>query len=95
VDSRFATQAKVKTYGATGVRMVDAAGAESTFSWVDPSSFKVGGIEALRTRLIAEPTSFYQVSGGKVAGLLGMDFMGQSWGIIDFAQHKLYFAAKK
>lgn len=95
LDSRFVAQAKLKSYGATGVRMVDAAGAESTFSWIDPASFKVGGVGALRTRLVVQPVSFYQSSGGKVAGLLGMDFIGQSWGIIDFAQHKLYFAVVK
>lgn len=95
LDSRFAAQARLKSYGATGARMIDAAGAETTFSWIDPTSLKVGGVEAPRTRLVVQPASFYQTSGGKVAGLLGMDFIGQSWGIIDFAQHKLYFALVK
>jgi hypothetical protein len=91
VDSRFASQAKIKSYGATGVRMRDSAGVESTISWIDPASFKVGGVEALRTKLAAQATSLYQPSGGKIGGLLGMDFIGQSWGIIDLAQRKFYF----
>jgi hypothetical protein len=95
VDSRFAEQAKLKNYVATNLRMEDSAGAERGVSWGDPISFNIGGVNALRTRLIVEPTSFYQLAGGKVAGLLGTDFIGQSWGIIDFAQHKLYFAPTK
>jgi Aspartyl protease len=95
VDSRFASQAKRKSYGATGIRMRDSAGAESTISWIDPTSFKVGGVEALRTKLAAQATSLYQPSGGKIGGLLGMDFIGQSWGIIDLAQRKFYFVATR
>jgi hypothetical protein len=41
------------------------------------------------------PGSFYTTSGGKVIGLLGMDVLGQNWGIIDFGQQKLYFASAK
>jgi predicted aspartyl protease len=95
VDSQYAEQAKLKRYGAAGVRMTDSAGVETAVSWADPASFKIGGVNALRTRLVVRPTSSYQLSGGKVGGLLGLDFIGQSWGIIDFAQHKLYFAATK
>ena len=95
VDSRFATQGKIKSYGATGLRMVDSAGVESSISWIDPTSFKIGGVEALRTKLAMQPVSLYQLSGGKIVGLLGMDFIGQSWGIIDLAQRKLYFAATR
>jgi predicted aspartyl protease len=95
IDSRFAEQAKLGSYRATNIRMTDAAGAETGVAWGDPTSLKVGGTDALRTRLIVEPTGFYSTTGGKVGGLLGMDFMGQSWGIIDFDQHKFYFAPKK
>jgi predicted aspartyl protease len=95
VDSRFASQAKIKSFGATSVRMRDSAGAESTISWIDPASFKIGGVEALRTRLAARPTSLYQFTGGRIGGLLGMDFIGQSWGIIDLAQRKFYFAVTR
>lgn len=95
VDSRLAAQAKLKTYGSAGVRMTDSAGVETGVSWADPASFKIGGVDALRTRLIVRSTSIYQPTGGKVGGLLGLDFIGQSWGIVDFAQHKLYFAATK
>ncbi len=95
VDSRFAEQARLRSYLATNRRMSDVSGADRGVSWGDPTGFKVGGIEARRTRVIVQPTSFYSVTGGKIGGMLGMDFTGQSWGIIDFAQHKLYFARTK
>lgn len=94
IDSHFAAQAKLKTYR-SGMRFKDAAGVETEPGMADPASFKVGGIEVIRTKLDVEPTSFYRASGGRITGLLGMDFLGQSWGIIDFAQHKLYFTAVK
>jgi predicted aspartyl protease len=95
VDNHFAAQAKLKPYRATNVRMTDAAGVETEPEWADPASFKIGGNEAMRTKIQVQPLSFYQPSGGKVVGLLGMDFIGQSWGIIDFAQRKIYFAGTK
>lgn len=95
VDNRFAAQAKAKSYGAAGVRMTDAAGSESSVSWVDPAGFKIAGVEALRTRLAVEPTSVYRDSRGKIGGLLGLDFIGQSWGIIDLAQRRFYFVPVK
>jgi predicted aspartyl protease len=94
VDSRFAERAKLKSYR-SGLHFKDAAGVESESTMADPASFKVGGVEVFRTKLDVEPTSFYTDSGGKIIGLLGMDFLGQSWGIIDFAQHKVYFTAVK
>jgi hypothetical protein len=38
---------------------------------------------------------FYRATGGQLAGLIGMDFLGQTWSIIDCGQHKLYFAGGK
>jgi len=92
VDSRFAAQAKLNRYRATNVRMVDAAGVQTEPDWADPGSFKIGGVETFHPKLEVEPMSFYLPTGGKVIGLLGMDFIGQSWGIIDFGQKKLYFS---
>ncbi len=94
VDSRFAAQAKLHTYR-SGLRFKDAAGVEIESAMADPTSFRVGGIEVLQTKLDVEPISFFRASGGKLVGLLGMDVLGQSWGIIDFAQHKIYFTAVK
>jgi len=94
IDRRFAAQAKLRTYR-TGTRFKDASGVETEAEAADPASFKIGGMEALRTKMDVLPTGVYGPSGGKLIGLLGMDFLGQSWGIIDFAQHKLYFTAVK
>jgi len=95
VDSRFAAQAKLNEYKATNVIMRDAAGVEMRPDWADPSSFKVGGVETSHPKLQVDLMGFYLPTGGKVIGLLGMDFIGQSWGIIDFGQHKLYFSATR
>ena len=94
LDSRFAARAKLHTYR-SGLRWKDAAGVDLEPDMADPTSFKVAGVEVLRTKMVVESTGFYSSSGGKVIGLLGMDLLGQSWGIIDFAQHKLYFSAVK
>jgi predicted aspartyl protease len=95
VDSRFAARANLKTYKSTRMRALDAAGTEIEPEFADPASFKIGGVEGYHPKLQVTPISFYLPSGGKVIGLLGMDFIGQSWGIIDFAQRKLYFAVTK
>lgn len=91
VDGRFATRANLKRYMSGNMVMRDAAGVETKPEWADPASFKVGGVEAFHPKLEVEPVSFADASGGRVIGLLGMDFMGQSWGIIDFALRKFYF----
>jgi predicted aspartyl protease len=95
VDNRFAAQAKLNKYQATNVRMIDATGAEMRPDWADPSSFKIGGVETYHPKLQVEPMSFYLPTGGRVIGLLGMDFLGQSWSIIDFGRQKLYFSATR
>ena len=92
IDDRVAAQAHLKTYRAAPMRAKDVTGAEQEVEWADPASFKLGGIETIRPKLEVDPMSFYRASGGKLAGLLGMDFLGQTWSIIDFSQHKLYFA---
>jgi hypothetical protein len=92
VDDRVGTEAHLKTYRAAPVKMTDVTGVEREVVWAEPTSFKLGGVETIRLRMEVDPMSFYRFSGGRLAGLLGMDFLGQTWSIIDFAQHKLYFA---
>ncbi|MGH8094165.1 MAG: aspartyl protease family protein [Chthoniobacterales bacterium] len=95
VDSRFAAQAKLKSYTARDIRMLDVTGTEMRPSMAELASFKIGGVEVNRREVQVGPVGFLPASGGQVIGLLGMDFMGQSWGIIDFADHKLYFTVAK
>jgi predicted aspartyl protease len=95
VESHFAARAGLKTYRSGGRTMTDAAGAEIEPEWADPASFKIGGVETYRPKVQVQPVPYLLPTGGRVVGLLGMDFIGQSWGIIDFAQGKLYFAATK
>ncbi|MEO6970680.1 MAG: aspartyl protease family protein [Chthoniobacterales bacterium] len=95
IDSRFAAQAKFKSYRVGGGEFTDVAGARVETEMGEPDSFKVGGVEVLRAKMVVAPTGFYKDTGGKLVGLLGMDFLGQSWGIIDFAAHKVYFVPVK
>jgi hypothetical protein len=92
IDNRVAVDAHLKTYRSAPMRATDVTGVETEVEWADPTSFKLGGVETIRPKLAVQPTSFYRMSRGELAGLLGMDFLGQTWSIIDFSQHKLYFA---
>jgi predicted aspartyl protease len=94
VDTRFASQMKDTGY-ASAYSMTDAAGVTSQMRMTNPRSFKIGGVAMDPPRVTLSAGSFYSASGGKVIGLLGTDFLGQNWGIIDFGQQKLYFARAK
>ena len=95
VDKRFAAQMKDNGY-ASNLSMIDAAGvANQVSNWTRVGSFKIGGVPVNVRDLTLSQFGFYSNSGGKVIGLLGMDVLGQNWGIIDFGQQKLYFASAK
>jgi predicted aspartyl protease len=94
VDTRFAAQMKDSGY-ASGISMIDAAGVANQMRLTRARSFKIGGVAMHPPDITLSPGSFYTISGGKVIGLLGMDVLGQNWGIIDFGQQKLYFASAK
>jgi|CZKQ01.1.fsa_nt_gi predicted aspartyl protease len=94
VDTRFALQMKDNGY-ASNLSMIDAAGVANQVRRTRARSFKIGGIDVHPPDITLSPGSFYTTSGGKVIGLLGMDVLGQNWGIIDFGQQKLYFASAK
>jgi hypothetical protein len=95
IDNRLAAHAGLKTYRTAPMRETDVTGAEIEVEWADPASFKVGDTETIRPKLEVTPISLFGASHGQIAGLLGMDFLGQTWSIIDFGQHKLYFAGGK
>ena len=95
LDTRFAKQAKLRGWDRRGWEAVDAAGVRSEMDFAGTNSFKIGGIP-IRTPTITMTTiPYYSESGGKVAGVLGLDVLGLNWSIIDFGQNKLYFARAK
>jgi hypothetical protein len=96
LDSRFAAKANIRGYGISRLESYDIAGVKNTqVDLTGLTNFKIGGIPARSSTATIEPFSFYPASGGKIVGLLGTDFLGQNWGIIDFGQQKLYFAKAK
>jgi len=91
VDPRFAAQAKAQARNSI-IELVDGAGVHTPTGVANTHSFKIGGIPIHAPALTMNSFGFYGQTGGKVIGLLGMDVLGQNWGIIDFGQQKLYFA---
>jgi predicted aspartyl protease len=94
LDSRFAAKANIRGYGSSRMEFHDIAGVKSKVDLTGLTNLKIGGIPARSSTATVEPFSFYAASGGKIVGLLGIDFLGQNWSIIDFGQQKLYFAKK-
>ena len=90
VDPRFASQAKARANN-TNIELVDVAGVRKNIDVANTHSFKIGGIPVRAPGFTLHPLSFYG-KGGQLIGLLGVDVLGQNWGIIDFGQQKLYFA---
>ena len=91
VDRRFAAARKGATSD-TGVKMIDAGGAQSISGVTATTSFKIGTRSIHPPSLTLSTYNFYSSSGGREIGLLGIDILGQNWSIIDFGAHKIYFA---
>jgi hypothetical protein len=72
--------------------MVDLAGVKKATDVVNTRSLSIGGVPIRSAALTLNTFYFYRETGGKVIGLLGMDVLGQNWGVIDFGSQKLYFA---
>ena len=90
VDARFAPQMKVVGYSSR-IGSIDAAGVTAATTLTNLRSFKIAGVGARAPDMRMGKFAFYQATGGKVIGLLGMDIMGANGTIIDFGQQKLYF----
>lgn len=58
-------------------------------------SFKISGVPVRAPDLRLRRFDFYQPSGGKTIGRLGMDILGGNGAIIDFGQQRLYFLKGK
>jgi hypothetical protein len=91
LDGRFASQVQIKGREAA-LLMVDAAGALGIPRVGRMTSLRVGGVPIRAPDLAIGAFGFYSESGGQLIGVLGMDVLGQNWGIIDFGNRKLYLA---
>jgi Aspartyl protease len=88
LDERFSPQMKKRPSRGT---LTDVAGVQSQTKLTNLGSFRIGGVNVRAPDLRLTKLGFYDTSGGKVIGLLGMDIMGKNGTIIDFGQKKLYF----
>lgn len=91
VDMRLTSKLAPGAYH-YGIEAMDAAGEKSEADYAWTKDFTVGGVPVLSSQVTLAKLGFFSRTGGRVIGLLGMDFLGQNWGIIDFGNRKLYFA---
>jgi predicted aspartyl protease len=92
LDVRLAKMAQTKGWDRRRVYQVDAAGRLSPADFAGTKTFKIGGVPIRTPIVMLARFAGYDLTHGKLAGVLGLDVMGLNWGIIDVAQQKLYFA---
>ncbi|MEP6955604.1 MAG: aspartyl protease family protein, partial [Chthoniobacterales bacterium] len=90
IDSRMATKLGASAIHSR-VGSVDAAGKRAESKLMQLKSFKIGGVKVRAPDMRVNSYGFYNATGGKVVGLLGMDILGTNGTIIDFGSRKLYF----
>jgi predicted aspartyl protease len=91
LDRRFAQHAKTRGWGRRDLYQHDAAGVKSDADFADAKTFKIEGIPIRTPTVAVGRFAGYDLTRGKMVGLLGMDVLGMNWGIIDVAQQKFYF----
>lgn len=92
LDSRLARMAQTKGWDRRNLYQVDAGGRLSSADFAATKSFKIGGIPIRTPTVMLARFAGYDLTHGKLAGVLGLDVIGLNWGIIDVAQQKFYFA---
>ncbi len=91
LDPRFARTASAKGWGRRNVYQIDAAGVQSAADLSDTKAFKIEGIPIRTPTVFLGRFAGYDLTRGKMVGVLGLDVIGLNWGIIDVAQQKFYF----
>jgi predicted aspartyl protease len=91
LDTRFAKQVSARGWG-RHARSRDAAGRLSAADLAGTKSFKIEGNPIRTPTVLVTNFAGYDMTRGKIVGLLGLDVLGMNWGIIDVGQNKLYFA---
>lgn len=92
LDVRFAKVARAGGWGRRNMHFVDAVGTMTPADFAGTKTFKIEGVP-IRTPPTLVLTTFagYDLTHGKMTGLLGLDAIGMNWGIIDVGQQKFYF----
>jgi hypothetical protein len=90
VDSRLAPQMKTAAFN-TRTGSIDAAGVISRTQLANLRSLKIGGVSVRAPDIRLSKFGFYNQTGGKLIGVLGMEILGRNGAIIDFGAQKIYF----
>jgi predicted aspartyl protease len=85
LNSNFAMRAKANLN--TRGRSLDATGVAKDAWLAGVRSFKIGGVPVYAGQISVTDTV---LGSSEIAGLIGMDLLGQNWGIIDCGGEKLY-----
>ncbi|MDQ2868346.1 MAG: pepsin/retropepsin-like aspartic protease family protein [Verrucomicrobiota bacterium] len=91
IDGRYRDLLKLS--GHVAYETTDAAGVHSEADSVSPGNFKIGGVSVEISRVAM--SNFGTKNSSRILGILGMDFLGQRWSIIDFGSERLYFSPAK
>ena len=91
LDTRFAKLASTKGWGRRNMYSVDAAGVMSPADFAGTKTFKIEGVPIRTPTIFLTRFAGYDLTHGKMVGVLGLDVLGLNWGIIDVAQQKFYF----
>jgi hypothetical protein len=95
LDTRFAQLARTHGWGRRNIYQLDAAGRRSAADFAGTKSFKIEGVPIRTPEVFVTRFVGYDLTHGKMVGLLGLDVIGMNWGIIDVAQQKFYFTPAK
>ena len=90
LDDRFAKAAGTKGWN-RNASQIDAAGVESPADLAGTKTFKIEGVPIRTPTVFLSRFAGYDLTHGKMVGVLGLDVIGLNWGIIDVAQQKFYF----
>src|SRR3954451_20763840 len=82
LDVRFAKEAGTKGWGRQNVRQTDAVGVLSPADFAGTKTFKIDEIPIRTPTVILAKFAGYDMTGGKMVGVLGLDVIGMNWGII-------------
>jgi predicted aspartyl protease len=91
MDVRFAKAASARAWGRRDMFSIDAAGVLTPSDFAGTKSFKIEGVPIRTPTVFITKFAGYDLTRGKMSGLLGLDVIGMNWGIIDVAQQKFYF----
>ncbi|PZR79377.1 MAG: hypothetical protein DLM52_01175 [Chthoniobacterales bacterium] len=92
LDTRFAKVASARGWGRRNLYQLDAAGIRSAADFAGTKTFKIEGVPIRTPTVSLSRFAGYDITHGKMVGVLGLDVIGLNWGIIDVAQQQFYFA---